>query len=524
MKDEVKFSATLLNPRVRFPRRIRSFILHPSSFILDFLHPSSFILVSLCGLLFFKGIASREMWASHEARAAQNAQRLLDDGNWLLPRLYDGQVELQKPPGFYWLVAVVGWVRGGVDEWAVRLPAAIAGTLTVFLVWGHLRARGRPVAAFVAAAALAGAVHFTGTARIGRIDVPLACVVTSIMLVARATLGERSGVSRPMLASLLIGLLAGVALLLKGPIGVALPAAALGIVLLIERIPIRPLLRPALVAGTVALAIAVPWFLWADAETNGELYSVFILHHHFHRAFGGSETLAGHPWWYYVPRFAADFLPWTPLLLVALASRAWRADPDARFGLVWLVAMVALLSFSRFKRADYLLPAYPGAAIFLGCAIERWYLSRTRRMHGGAVVGFALILLSLPLGWLVFDHVVTANEEAARDQRPFARHIREITPAPQPVVLFRVESHLLVYHLGRPVHTLVEWADLHAAIREPGTHFVVTRAEFLDEVRTQIAVPLTVVIRSEDSVGSRARQPLVLLRIDNETWPTTPRD
>src|SRR5215216_6729484 len=79
------------------------------------LHPSSFILCLFCASLFVQGIASRELWASHEARAGQNAQRMLDDGNWLLPRLYDDQVELQKPPGYYWLVAVAGWARGGVD-------------------------------------------------------------------------------------------------------------------------------------------------------------------------------------------------------------------------------------------------------------------------------------------------------------------------------------------------------------------------------------------------------------------------
>src|SRR6478672_11944127 len=153
--------------------------------------PAPLILLLLCGSLFLQGTGSRDLWASHEARAAQNAQRMLDDGNWLLPRLYDGQPELQKPPGFYWLVALTGLFRGGVDAWAVRLPAAMAGTLTVLMVWWHLRQCGRPVAGFVAAAMLAGAVHFTGTARIGRIDVPLACAVAAIMLVSRDALAER---------------------------------------------------------------------------------------------------------------------------------------------------------------------------------------------------------------------------------------------------------------------------------------------------------------------------------------------
>ncbi len=143
------------------------------------------VLVALCGSLFFRELGSRELWASHEARAAQNARRMLDDGSWLVPRLYDDQVELQKPAGYYWLVAATGWARGEVDAVAVRLPAAVAGALTVLMVWGFLRRRGRPVAAFVAAAGLASAVHFTGTARIGRIDVPLACSVTVLMVGGR---------------------------------------------------------------------------------------------------------------------------------------------------------------------------------------------------------------------------------------------------------------------------------------------------------------------------------------------------
>jgi 4-amino-4-deoxy-L-arabinose transferase-like glycosyltransferase len=479
------------------------------------LHPAPLVLVSLCILLFFQGIGSRELWASHEARAAQNAQRMLDDGDWLLPRLYDGQPELQKPPGFYWLVALTGWFCGGVDAWAVRLPAAIAGTLTVLMVWWYLRERGRPVAAFVAAGMLAGAVHFTGTARIGRIDVPLACAVTAIMLGGRTIRRERV---------IWLGVIGGVALLLKGPIGVVLPAAALGVYWLIERVPIRRFALPATVFLAVAAAVAVPWFVWVNAETGGEFFRVFFLYHHFNRAFGGAEALGGHPWWFYLPRFGVDFLPWTPLLLVALASRKWRGDSDARFGLVWLAVMVAVLSLSRFKRADYLLTAYAGAAIFLGCAIEQWYLSRSALTRKWAVGIFTIALSLLPVWWMVFDHFVTANEQAAHEQRPFANHMRELSPSPQSVILFRVESHLLAYHLGRPIYTLVEWSDLNSALREPGVHFVVTRAEFLDEVRQQVAVPVEVVARSEDGARVRPHRPLVLLRIGSETWPTPPRD
>jgi hypothetical protein len=107
-----------------------------------------------------------------------------------------------------------------------------------------------------------------------------------------------------------------------------------------------------------------------------------------------------------------------------------------------------------------------------------------------------------------------------RAQAPFAARIRELAPASQPVLLFRVESHLLAYHLGRPVHTLVEWADLGARVRPPGPHYVVTRAEFVDEVRHTLGVPFEPVAGS-DGAGP-AHRPLVLLRFPGETCPPNP--
>src|SRR6266851_7145909 len=63
-------------------------------------------------LLFFHGLADRDLWNSHEARAAMDAQTILDDGDWGLPQLFDGRLELQKPPLYYWLVALLARVGG----------------------------------------------------------------------------------------------------------------------------------------------------------------------------------------------------------------------------------------------------------------------------------------------------------------------------------------------------------------------------------------------------------------------------
>src|SRR5262245_61632549 len=104
----------------------------------------------LSAVFFFTNLYDRDLWASHEARAAQNAQFILNTHSLGVSRLADGTPERQKPPLYYWLVAGVAWLRGGiVDPVAVRLPAAIAGWLTVFVVMSFLRQQGKCHAAWI---------------------------------------------------------------------------------------------------------------------------------------------------------------------------------------------------------------------------------------------------------------------------------------------------------------------------------------------------------------------------------------
>src|SRR5712691_3901404 len=97
------------------------FLLSISPSVRWFVVRISFLLL-LCWFLFFFRLGERALTSSHEARAAQNAATILNDGNWGLPRLLNQRVELQKPPLYYWLIAFVAHFQGGVDAWAVRLP------------------------------------------------------------------------------------------------------------------------------------------------------------------------------------------------------------------------------------------------------------------------------------------------------------------------------------------------------------------------------------------------------------------
>src|SRR5262249_7815375 len=142
-------------------------------------------------------------------------------------------------------------------------------------------------------------------------------------------------------------------------------------------------------------------------------------YHNVQRAVGGAEALATHPWWFYGPRFAYDFLPATLLIPVAVwltvRRPEVRSDSDARMGLIWFGTVLLLLSLSRFKRAASLLPAYPGAAIWLGCvgerAVESW---RSPRLAGWLRAGAIGVLALVVVSWGVFLRTAVPRMDADR--------------------------------------------------------------------------------------------------------------
>jgi 4-amino-4-deoxy-L-arabinose transferase-like glycosyltransferase len=489
------------------------------------------LLLVACWFLFFYRLGDRDLWSSHEARAAQNAQTILDTGDWLIPRLYDQRPELQKPPLYYWLIASIARLRGGrVDAWAVRFPAALSAVGCVILLYFWLRSRGRPLAAILAAVVLATAVHFTWLARVGRIDMPLALAISCALAAYYQGQSYRKlALFRGWLWFLVGYLFVAVAVLLKGPIGLVLPAAVVFAHQVVQRHQRqRPPLpstwwREGLWAGhelglwwglPLVLALTLPWFYWANVRTGGQLLQVFVWYHNVERGFG-SEKLASHPWWFYGPRLVVDFLPWTVVLVPAVVCFCkrpdWRLDNPARFGLVWLATMITLLSCMRFKRGDYLLPAYPGAALFLGAIGEHGIRGWGKRKVAALTV--PLVVACAVLGWIIYVRCYLPEEEKGRGYPRFAAEIRRLVPPPQPVILFRTKPHTLTFHLGRPVDTLLEWENLDWWAGRRGSYYVVMPPALYRECSRRLkSGRLIEVFRSTAWSDNRQERELILLR------------
>ena len=94
------------------------------------------VLIGLVGLFFFYDLGRFPIFQWDEARYVNNSLEVLTLGNWFHFTM-DGAVDTWnfKPPLVLWLQAI-SMQLFGINEWAVRLPSALAGIgIAVLLYW-----------------------------------------------------------------------------------------------------------------------------------------------------------------------------------------------------------------------------------------------------------------------------------------------------------------------------------------------------------------------------------------------------
>ncbi len=336
-------------------------------------------LAALAIVLFFPALGARAVWNPDEARYAQVAREMRDSGEWFLPHL-NGEVYAQKPPLLFWSMNLASLATGGLDEWAARVPSALAALASVLLTYRIGRRFFGRRAGLLSALALATSLKILWQGRFGQIDMLLTGLVAAgVWFWVRAYTEER-----PRLYPLFF-LFAGLATLAKGPVGLLPPLLATVAFLLVVREP-GELRRMRIGLGLLLWAVVVLAWLVPAGLAGGEEYLRTIV-------FKQNVTRYADPWhhfkppWYYLTLIPPDFFPWSLLLPGALVvgwsrlrqdtagpqSAAPRATPRAGylFALCWMVVTLVFFSLSPAKRTVYILTMYPAMALLVGSALDR---------------------------------------------------------------------------------------------------------------------------------------------------------
>lgn len=346
----------------------------------------------LLAILYLGEIGGYPLQDPDEGRYAEIPREMIESGDWVTPKL-NYVVYFEKPPLFYWLVAL-SFEAFGMSDAAARAVPALSGILTVvilFLLGQHLLGRR---AALFGAGVLATMPIFFVLAQALTIDMTLtACTTITMASYYLAHVSERKAAWVAV-----VSVSAALGVLAKGPVALVLPGLIALVHLLWKRdwSTLGSLVRP--VPILLFVAVVVPWFVLVS-QANPEFLHFFFVREHFQRF----TAEVGHPEgpFYYVPVLLLGPLPWTAVAIGLAFTRAGRASfrevpTEARsFLLLWAGLVIAFFTAASSKLATYILPALPPLALVLGAWLDR-VVERTELAAAVARwVGTAMLVLGI---------------------------------------------------------------------------------------------------------------------------------
>jgi 4-amino-4-deoxy-L-arabinose transferase-like glycosyltransferase len=350
------------------------------------------------------------------------ARGMLATGDWLTPHL-NGVRYFDKPPMFHWLMATA-FGGLGLTPFLARMWSALAAVACAAVTARLGVLLGGPRVGL-----LAGLMVVTnlGMYLYGRMVKPdLVFILCIVLALAGFALAFRGGGRWTMV---LFYAALGMATVTKDMLGAAGPLAVTALFLWLtgER-KLQPWLPwwSVLVLG----AIALPWYVLAEARNPGFLWYTLIDNHVLNlarqRIFPDEDVPLDALSFLLVT--AAAFLPWTPAAAWGAWSvlRAPRASGDRLWLLfvLWAGAVIAFFTLSPFKLPHHGLPAFPALALLAArawdAAIAGGPAAPTPRMVLVPVlVVFVAVALAFAAAWAgvlpIPDAAMTSVDLATRN-------------------------------------------------------------------------------------------------------------
>ena len=307
-----------------------------------------------------------DFYSKGEPREAVVAYTMVEHGNWILPINNGGDIPY-KPPFFHWCIALFSLLQGHVSEFTSRLPSALA--LVAMSVGGFVFFAKRKNANMALLATLLSLTAFE-VHRAGincRVDmVNTAFMVGALFLMFRWW--ERGKHTMPWLAILCMS----GATLTKGPVGMLLPCAVMGVFMLTQRESLWSTVWRLGLTALLSLVLPLCWYYAAYLQ-GGDEFLRLVKEENIDRLLG-KMAYESHenPFWYNFLTLITGWLPYTLLFVFSLFVLPWkrfsksgfmqsvrRAEPMQVF--VWLAFALILFFYCipKSKRSVYLLPCYP---------------------------------------------------------------------------------------------------------------------------------------------------------------------
>ena len=341
-----------------------------------------------------------------ESRYAQATSQMLETGDFVDIRFQDDP-RWKKPVGIYWMQAVAVAVTSSVENRDIapyRIPSILGAMLAAAAcAWAGAAMFGQR-AGFLAGAMLGATFLLSTEAGIAKTDAMLCGSVTLAMAgLARIYLAARAGEVPIRPHKLIFWLGLGLAVLIKGPIGLIVVVPAM-IALSVWDRDVSWLKRLGWGWGLPLVALIVgPWAIAITIATDGGFWSEAIAGDLAPKVAGGDEG-HGVPPGLYLLIAPLLFFP-AALLLPAALSTAWsrRTEPAVRFLVCWLVPAWLIFELTPTKLPHYTLPTFGAVALLAAAALTRPIGKMSRYAGAGLTIAVGA-LLSVASVWLLTEY------------------------------------------------------------------------------------------------------------------------
>lgn len=324
------------------------------------------LILIVVGLVnFYLPLGFAPLFDLDEGAFSEATREMLQSGNYITTYL-DGALRFDKPILIYWLQAL-SVKTFGLNEFALRLPSAIAATLWALAIYIFSKHLFNKKIAFYSTLAMLASLQITLIAKAAIADALLNLFIASSLFAIWFFLEKRE---KKYLYAAFIAIALGT--LTKGPVAILIPLVTTFLYLLTQKqlkLFFTMVFNP--IGIVLFLAIAMPWYVLEYLDQGEKFIDGFIFKHNLARFETSFEHHRG-TIFYYIPVLLLGLTPFTTTLIESL----WRLKGS--FGksiflylFIWFAFVFLFFSLSGTKLPHYIVYGYTPLFIFIGYTLAQ---------------------------------------------------------------------------------------------------------------------------------------------------------
>ena len=325
-----------------------------------------FILMILSFIMFFYKLGAPSLFETDEVIYSQVAREIVRTGDWITLHLFSKEWFIH-PPFYMWLTALSSFIFG-FSEFNARLWNAVFAIGLVYVTYLLGKKMFRDGVGLLAGFILATSLQYILQARVAVFDIPLVFFEMLSLLFFFFWLEDK--LSKYYY---LFFLSMGLAVLMKGPVGVALPLIAVITYLAISG-NLKALFNFRMIPGLAIAYLAGGTWYTAEIMMHGRGFIDSVIG--FYVAGRYLTAIESHygPWYFYIPVVIIGFTPWICFLPYSITYQ-WknRGDTDNLFSVLWMGTVLLFFSLAGTKLPGYIMSLYPLAAISISKMIQDYF-------------------------------------------------------------------------------------------------------------------------------------------------------